>query len=171
MAEEYRVGDYVRYACSGVCRVDEIRTEAPGGRGAPRTFYILKPVDDPGSTIFVPLTSQVLLDRMQPLPTREEIDALLLSAREEELVWPEDRKARAAGFQAILKTCDLRDLLRLVSCIFRKREELTARGKRLPASDETVLRRAEGLIQNELAFVLRLSGDQVGAYIRDTLAR
>ena len=32
------------------------------------------------------------------------------------------------------------------------------------------MRRAEGLIENELSFVLQLSGDQVGTYIREKLA-
>ena len=83
--------------------------------------------------------------------------------------WIEDRKLRAASFQTILKACALKDLLRLVACIYRKRSELTAKGKKLAASDENTLRRAEGLIENELSFVLGLKGDQVGAYIREKL--
>ena len=54
MAEPYRKGEYVRYACNGVCLVDDIRLDVPAGKGTPKEFYILKPVSNPASTIFVP---------------------------------------------------------------------------------------------------------------------
>lgn len=44
MAEPYRKGEYVRYACNGVCLVDDIRLDVPAGKGTPKEFYILKPV-------------------------------------------------------------------------------------------------------------------------------
>lgn len=170
MAEQYRKGDYVSYSCSGVCLIDDIRQEAPVGKGEPKTFYILKPVADNGATIFVPTSSPVLLARMQRLPNKEEVDAMILATKEEEMAWIDDRKVRSAAFQTILKACDLKDLLGLVACIYRKRSQLTAQGKKLSSSDESTLRRAEGLIENEFSFVLQLKGDQVGAYIREKLA-
>ena len=41
MAEPYRKGEYVRYACNGVCLVDDIRLDVPAGKGTPKEFYIL----------------------------------------------------------------------------------------------------------------------------------
>ena len=168
MAEAYRKGDYVSYSCSGVCRIDDIRQES-AGKGEPKTFYILKPVADPGSTIFVPTSSPVLLAKMQRLPNKEEADALILSTKEDETPWIEDRKLRTAAFQTILKNCSLKELLGLVTCIYQKRADLAAKGKKLAASDESTLRRAETLIENELSFVLQLEGGQVGTYIREKL--
>ncbi len=170
MAESYRIGEHVSYSCNGVCLVADIRTDTPRGKEAPKTFYILKPVADPGSTIFVPTTSETLLARMQRLPTQAEIDELILSTRGAELDWVEDRKVRMASFQAALKACELRELLRLVVCIYRHKHDLAGRGKKLSASDETTLRRAEGIIENELSFVLQVPDDQVGSYIRQRLA-
>lgn len=170
MAEEYRKGDYVSYSCNGVCLVEDVRVDAPTGKGEPKTFYILKPVADQGSTIFVPTSSPTLLAKMQRLPSRGEVDALILSTKESDLPWIEDRKVRAASFQTIIKTCNLRELLALVSCIYQHRQALSAKGKKLTAADEAAMRRAEGLIENELSFVLQLSGDQVGTYIREKLA-
>ena len=49
-------------------------------------------------------------------------------------------------------------LISLVSCIYHRREDLIAAGKKsLGASDETLLQRAEALIENEVAFVQVLS--------------
>jgi len=168
MTEQYHKGDHVRYSCSGVCLVEDIRSDPSDTRG--KTFYVLKPVADPGSTIFIPVDSDRLLAKMQPLPSREEIDALILSADQDALPWEENRKLRAAQFQSIIKACDLRELLRLVRCIYHQQQLLTAAGKKLPASDDVILHRAESLIENELAFILRLSGDQIGPYIRRKLS-
>ena len=109
MAEEYRKGDYVSYSCNGVCLVEDVRVDAPTGKGEPKTFYILKPVADQGSTIFVPTSSPALLAKMQRLPSRGEVDALILSTKESALPWIEDRKVRAASFQTIIKACNLRE--------------------------------------------------------------
>ncbi len=169
MVEAYREGEYVRYAVNGVCRVDEIR-QVPATRKDPaREFYVLKPVADPGSTILVPTNSEPLLARMSRLPDREELDRLILSTREEDIPWIEDRKIRNASFQVMVKNCDLRELICLVSCIYRKRVELTGKGKKLSASDEGILRRAEDLIENEVSFVLGIGEDQVSRYIGEKL--
>ena len=71
MAEPYRKGEYVRYSCNGVCLVDDIRMDTLG-KEAPKEFYILKPVSNPASTIFVPTASQALVDRMARLPNQED---------------------------------------------------------------------------------------------------
>lgn len=169
MTAPYTKGEYVRYASNGVCLIDDIRQEISPGSRDKKLFYILKPVSNHGGTIFVPADNPALLNRMRPLPTGDEINDILLSLKNQDTAWIDDRKARTAAFQAILKECDLRALLELVSSIYQRRQSLAARGKKLSASDESVLRRAEGLIENELSFVLKLEEKQVGAYIQEKL--
>lgn len=169
MAESYCKGDYVRYSCSGVCLVEDIRQDSPTGKGASKEFYILKPISNPGSTIFVPTNSDALVAKMARLPSQSELEQLILSLKEEDLPWITDRKLRAATFQAMVKTCDLGELLQLARCIHRQQQILLARGKKLSSSDESVLHRAEGLIQNELSFILQITGDQVGSYVHTML--
>ena len=168
MAEPYRKGEYVRYSCNGVCLVDDIRMDTLG-KEAPKEFYILKPVSNPASTIFVPTASQALVDRMARLPNQEELDQLILSTRDKEIPWIEDRKVRLASFQAIIKTCDLRDLICLAVCLYQRQRTLSAVGKKLGSSDETILHRTEALIENQVSFVLQGSTDLVFIYLRDTL--
>lgn len=164
MEQVYRKGEYVRYANNGVCLIEDIRSDSPRGKG--KEFYVLKPVGAPSSTIFVPLDNETLLARMGRLPTREEVDELILSVGDTGLAWVDNRKDRAALFQNLVKTNDLRELMGLARCIAQKKQELLSRGKKLSASDEGILRRAETLIENELAFVLCLPMDQVRSYIQ-----
>ena len=167
MEQIYRKGEYVRYASNGVCLIEDIRSDSPKGKG--KEFYVLKPVGAPGSTIFVPLDNETLLGKMGRLPTREEVDQLILSTRDGRMAWVDNRKDRTALFQTLVKTSDLEGLMGLAGCIFQKKQELLAKGKKLSAADESILRRAEGLIENELAFVLCLPLDQVRGYIQTKL--
>lgn len=169
MAAQYCKGSYVRYASSGICLIEDIRREAHAGTREEKEFLILKPVASKGGTVYVPADNPALLEKMQPISTAGEIESLLSSVRAAPMEWIDDRKNRASAFQAILKRSDLRELLEMVSSLCRRRQDLAALGKKLSASDEAVLRRAEGLIQNELAFVLGISEKQVGPYLRDKL--
>ena len=169
MAVLYGKGDYVRYAASGICLIDDIRQEIQPGSRERKEFYILKPVANHGGTIFVPSDSPVLLEKMKAVPSAEEISQLLLSAKAQEAAWIDDRKTRTAAFQTVLKQCDMQSLLEMVSCLYRRRKAVAARGKKLSASDEASLRRAEGILENELSFVLKIPEKQVGAFLREQL--
>ena len=46
MAEPYRKGEYVRYACNGVCLVDDIRLDVPAGKGTPKDLALLDALAD-----------------------------------------------------------------------------------------------------------------------------
>ena len=168
MVVRYQKGDYVQYSVSGACLIEDIRRDDLS-RKTGGEYYVLKPVGERASTILVPTDSQTLVAKMSPLPTKEELDDLITSTRNEALDWIDDRKVRSAEFQQVVKRCDLRELLCLVACIYRRRQHLLSQGKKLAAADETILRRAEGLIENELGFVLNLEGPQVGEYIREKL--
>lgn len=164
----FEKGAYIQYGISGVCLIEDIRQDALSKKTS-ADYYVLKPVNERGSTILVPTDSEALTARMRPLPSREELDALILSTRDRDLSWIEDRKERGAQFQLAVKRGDLEELLCTAGCIYRRRRELAEEGKRLPATDENILRRVENLIDNEIGFVLDLDGPQVGEYIRKKL--
>ena len=71
----FHPGDIVSYGTNGVCEITEQKRVRLAGQ--PCDCLILKPVYDQSMTICVPCTSQVLLDRMRPLPTKEELLAML----------------------------------------------------------------------------------------------
>ena len=75
----FHPGDIVSYGTNGVCEITEQKRVRLAGQ--PCDCLILKPVYDQSMTICVPCTSQVLLDRMRPLPTKEELLAMLHEAQ------------------------------------------------------------------------------------------
>ena len=162
--------EFVHYGACGVCRVEDIRPIRFGPDAPLRAYYVLHAVEQNGADIYVPADNPKLMSRMRPVPTQDEIDRLLAGVREDRLPWIEDRKVRLASFQAIVKACDLRELICLASCLYQRQRALSAAGKKLGASDENILHRTEALIENQVGFVLQVSADQVGGYIREKLA-
>lgn len=166
---KYQKGDYIRYSTAGVCLIDDIKMIDYTHSKQDQEFYVLKPVYAASSTIYVPVENAVLTAKMRYILKKEEIDELILSTKNEGLEWIEDRKERTENFKEIIKRCEPQELLKLVSCIYLKKNELSENNKKISATDDSMLTQAEGLIENEFAFVLNLNGVQVGEYIRSKL--
>ena len=140
--------------------------EAPGSRRQTE-YYVLKPVSNPVTTLYVPADSETLAARMQRVLSREETDKLILSCGESKVSWPEDRKARAEYFRGVLKTCDQSELLSLVSCIYLKRRELTLAAESRRHRRRILNRRAAWIESDCLC--ARHTGKRGGRYIRRRL--
>ncbi len=171
MTERFSADTYVRYASSGVCRIEEIKTMAMAGMGKAREYYILRPTDNTASVIYVPTDNEAMCAGMIPVLTKEEIDGIIRSTGENAMPWINDRKERAQTCKDILKRCDRKELLQLVGCMFLRKSELAAEGRKLASSDEMILRQAERLVNNELSFVLGIEESQVGDYIHNLLEK
>ena len=118
----------------------------------------------------VPVDNALLTGRMQPLRTAEEIDRMLETASQQEmLLWEPERKVRNAMFRSMLSDGDAPSLLRMIRCILLQEKKLRAHGKHLSAMDENACRDAERMLNEEFAFTLGLSADDADAYIRKKL--
>lgn len=170
MEAQFKIGSYVRYAASGICLVEDITAMTFPGSFQKKDYYVLKPTDNQTSAIYVPMDNEAMVANMLPVPTREEIEHTIRSIRQSELAWIEDRKERSENHKEILRRCDRRELLILAGSIYVRRQELAGSGRKLAGTDESTLRQAERLINNELGFVLGLDAEQTGAYIRELLA-
>lgn len=166
---EYKAGDTVIYGVNGVCAVDELRHEAPMEGAEARLYYILRPLEGRGMTISVPADCDRLTAKLRPVLSRAEIDGLLASVREEAMDWIDDRHERADRLRVILSGGVHKELLMLIRCIYERRIQLAACGKKLNSSDEDTLKNAERLVREEFAYSLAIDPSDVGGYIRSAL--
>ena len=72
----FAVGSFVVYRAEGVCRISDIKAESFGVIGSKENYYILTPLNDEKSTVFVPVANETLVGMMRPLLSAEEITAL-----------------------------------------------------------------------------------------------
>lgn len=163
MSDATKIGTYVMYGKTGVCLVKEQTTMAGG------LYYVLSPVSDSRSSVYVPCHNPDLLARMRPLLTREEIDALLSEVDTVRLAWIDDRNERAMLYRTITGSGDRKELVRLLACLMRKKQERIAIGKRLSSMDENFLQECVRLVQEEFSMVLGITAREVGSYIQERL--
>ncbi len=163
MSETVKIGTYVLYAKTGVCLIKE-QTTMNGGQ-----YYVLSPISDSRSSVYVPADKPEMVARMRPLLTREEINALLVDADTVRLEWVDDRNERAMLYRAVTGSGDRKELVRLLVCLMRKKRERMEIGKRLSSMDENFLQECVRLVQEEFSMVLGIERREVGPYIQERL--
>ena len=165
----FDIGEYVSYGINGMCNIDDIRPMQLSQSVEKMMYYILRPESNPKSTIFVPVNNQKLVSKMRELMTKDEINAMLVRMKDRTLEWEKDVRFRTESFHEILNNGVNQDLILMIRCLHRKRQELVQLGKKLPARDSNTLKTAERLVEEEFAHVLHIKCEEVSDYIRDVL--
>ena len=159
----YRVGDAVLYGCNGICRIREItRMESCG---TVDDFYVLKPVSSEATTVFVPLGSEVLLSRMHPLLSPEEMRSLLDGLGGAAPIWVENENQRKLLFRDVMNSGDRLAVARVYLTLKAMREEREKKGKHLRVSDERAYRETERIFFDELSLVLGWSREETASFL------
>lgn len=167
----FNLGDCVVYGTNGICVIEEI-AEMSFITGAPKSmYYTLNPVNNNGSAIYIPADNEKLMGKMRKLMTKDEIDELLTGMRDKELAWENDRRFRSENFHEIMVQGVTQDLLLMIRCIYLKKHELIADGKKLNVTDSNILKAAEKLVEEEFSCVLGIDHDEVGDYIRKLISK
>ena len=165
----FDIGEYVSYGINGMCNIEDIRPMQLSQSVEKMMYYILRPESNPKSTIFVPVNNQKLVSKMRELMTKDEINAMLVRMKDRTLEWEKDVRFRTESFHEILNNGVNQDLILMLRCLHRKRQELVQLGKKLPARDSNTLKTAERLVEEEFAHVLHIKCEEVSDYIRDVL--
>lgn len=162
----FQVGDAVSYGTSGVCTIAEKKKVCLAGQ--PCECYILKPVYDRTMKICVPCNSQVLLERMRTLPSKEEILELLQEPAPEHNSDPEVRKER---YRQTLQSGDRHALLRMLRDLYAERCHRHAQGKQLSGFEDSALREAQTILHSEFAYAWGITPQEVPDLIARELGR
>ena len=165
----FDIGEYVSYGINGMCNIEDIRPMQLSQSVEKMMYYILRPESNPKSTIFVPVNNQKLVSKMRELMTKDEINAMLVRMKDRTLEGEKDVRFRTESFHEILNNGVNQDLILMIRCLHRKRQELVQLGKKLPARDSNTLKTAERLVEEEFAHVLHIKCEEVSDYIRDVL--
>ena len=158
-----QLGDTVLYGSEGVCTVAEI-TELDFG-GKPARYYLLKPVYNPNSAVYVPVENEKLTAKMRRVLSVEEIRAVVHAIPREESLWIEDEEERKAVYRDILQRGDRLELARIIKALYFHEQEQRAKGKHLHAADERFFKEAEKMLYHEFALVLNISPDEVVPFL------
>ncbi len=159
-----KVGERVLYGAAGACTITEICKRQFGDAGE-REYYVLVPIHDGRSTLYVPVDNEALRAKMKKLLSAEEIEALIDSMPQEEPAWIEDEKQRQEQFKATLKNGDRREIMGMTKALYNHRKYMMSMGRKLHSCDEKVFREAEKLLCDEFAVVLGMKPAEVMPFI------
>ena len=163
----YQVNENVLYGSQGVCRIIEIAKK--DFQGSQMEYYILKPVENNASTIYVPVNNEALTGKMRRVLSPEEIERLIASAPQQPSVWIENDNDRKEAYKAVLSGGDRMALLKVIQALYLHQEELRKKGKRLHLADEHIFKAAEKILYEEFALALHITPEQVPPFIRSRI--
>ena len=164
----FRVNDVIIYGSQGVCEITAIEEKSISG--AKRSYFVLRPINDRGATIYAPTDNALVLQKMRRLLTVDEIHGLIDTMPGAETVWIDQVNDRREHYKKILASGDHAALIQMIRAIYAHKKEREATGKRLHMMDENFFKDAEQILYNEFQYVLRLPGkDALLAYILERI--
>lgn len=159
----FKVNDTVLYGAHSVCKIADITVKELGGESV--EYYVLKPIYDTKSTLFVPLHNETLTSRMRPVLSQEEVMNLIKSIPNEESLWIDNDKVRKEKYKEIIAEGDRTQLVGIIKAIYEHQQDLKDQGKKLHIADDNALRDAEKMLYDEFAYVLDIDRDDVLSFI------
>lgn len=165
----YNVGEYIIYGTKGVCQVADITTMDLDGMQKGTKYYILQPWNQSGSRIFVSVDNQKTL--MRRILLRQEAETLIDEIPEIGEMWIDNEKMREERYKECIRTCDCRELVRIIKTLYLRREERIKAGKKITATDERYLKLAEDHLYSELAVALEMPAEHMQEYITERVEK
>lgn len=160
----YQIGDMVLYGMEGVCEITGKEHRATAG--VEGDYYVLKPVENGQSTVWVPAGNPQLVHKMRKLLSAQEVYQLIHKmASQPVMPWEDNDRARRDHFQEILRSGDRISLISMIRTLYLHQQELAAKGKKIHLSDEKQMKEAEKQLHEEFAHVLHIDRDQVVPFI------
>lgn len=159
----FKIGEYVVYGMNGVCRVEEIGPMSLSGIDSNKVYYTLLPLYTKGSRVFTPVDNQKVV--MRPVISKQDACNLIDEMKNVEQIEVADDKHRELVYKEALKSCDCRELIRIINTVLKRKEERLAQGKKMSACDERYLKQAQDSLYGEFAISLKMEKDEVEDYI------
>ncbi len=159
----YKINDIVKYGINGVCRITEITTRELNGKVL--EYYVLKPISNKNTILFVPTGNKNLVDKMDKLLSREEVIELIDNMKHCETNWVDNDKQRAAEYSATLSEGTRKEIIEMLYTLHDKKIQLEKENKKMHQADEKIMKDAERLINDEFSIVLGVTHEDVADMI------
>lgn len=148
----FQVGECVVKAYTGICRIEAITNVDWDLRDKNKLFYMLVPMNDMKSKIYVPVEPEPA--NIRRLLSKEEAEELLCTIPRLDEITIVNEKQREQLYREIIKSNNPENLACIIKTIYMKSVQRTTQGKKLPEMDKRYFDIAESLLYTELATTL-----------------
>lgn len=165
----FKIGEVVSYSATGVCEIVDIRKEKL--TDTMMQYYILKPIYQNASTVYVPVDNETLVSRMKYLLSKSQTQELIESFKFTDIEWIENDSERIGFWREILRSGDRKKIASLICTIHIHADYLATLGKQLRLIDAQILKDAKNVLHGEIATVLEIPIEEVETLINETTAK
>ena len=158
----YSKGEYVIYGSSEICQVGDITTLDFDNVPKNKEYYILFSKNNSGK-IYVPV--DIADTKMRKIITREEAEELIKEIPSIEPIEIIDEKLLEESYKKCIHSNKCIEWIRLIKCIYGRKQLRLSEGKKITATDEKYMRMAEDALYLELGTALNMQKEQVLEYI------
>lgn len=159
----FELGDYVVYGSHGICKIRDISNIDIPGAPSDRMYYLLSPIATKESTIYSPVDNVKVT--MRKVITAEKAKKMINDIGDIPVLNITNEKFLENQYKEILCSCDLIQLLSMIKTIRSKRERRINEGKKMTATDERYLKRAEECLYTELSIALQKNKEDIAGFV------
>lgn len=146
----YLIGEYVIHNSGGICQIKEIMKM--NLTGTQKEYYLLIPLGEKGSKIYTPVGSEN--GTVRTVITKEQAWKLIDEMKSIDELWIENDKEREMKYREAIKSCEPRELVKIIKALYSRKQRRLAEGKKNTVTDEKYFKLAEDNLYSELAFAL-----------------
>lgn len=158
----FAIGQYVVCGNKGVCAVENVTTLDISGVDKERKYYILKPIYQTGSTLYVPVDAP---GEMRSVMNRQEAEKLVDAIPEIPLLTITNDKLTEQTYRECMKRGNCEEWVKLLKTICVRKQKRLQAGRKVTALDAKYFQVAEQSLYGELAVALELSREAVESYV------
>lgn len=164
----FEVGDYVVYDSYGVYQVNKVGSLDMSGVPKDKIYYTLVSPYVKDATIYSAVDNPKVI--MRAIMDKDEAMNLIASMKDVELFDIKEEKKRNEIFNEALKTCDCKNLVKIIKTLYIRQEQKLAEGKKSTAGDDKYLKIAEERLYGELAISLDMDRKDVKEFVEKKVA-
>ena len=159
----FKVNDTIMYGTQGICKLVEITDK--DFMGTKKEYYVLKPINDQGATLFAPVNNEKTEAKMRHVLSEKEIYELIETMPYEEGKWIPSENERKEQYKKIIAGGARTELIRMIKALYYHKKEREADGKHLYLSDERFFKEAERILYDEFQYVLKIRREELMEFI------
>ncbi len=160
----FSVDEFVVHTTGGICKVDNIAPLDMPGADKNRPYYFLSPIKTNASKVFVPVDNDKAIRKIM---TDSEAWALIDEIPSIEEMRVENEKLRETQYKEAIKSCDCRELVKVIKNLYSRRQKRIGEGKKSTATDDKYFKIAEENLYSELAFAIGKEKSEMGNLLSD----
>ena len=153
----FSIGDTVFYGANGVCSIEDITDQKFGSEVQP--YYTLRSHHNSNVTLYYPVNAAN--SKLKKIMTKDKAKAVLQCFENAAAPWNDKMTARNHSYQVAMKSGDHLEIAQMMNTLLRKKLELEAIDKKLPAQDTQILQNVSAILYEELATTLKITATDV----------